>query len=115
MILRVPVAGKKERRLHILIYARYSTDEQRRSSIDDQVDFCRRILAESGVCDVSIEVLYDAKMSGELRDRPGINDVRRGIESRRWDLILCEDSSRLFRTRNRSQPGGFFFLKLIWT
>ena len=36
-------------------------------------------------------------MSGELKERPGINQVWSGIEARRWDLILVEDASRLYR------------------
>ena len=36
-------------------------------------------------------------MSGELRSRPGIDQVRAGILARQYDLILVEDSSRLYR------------------
>ena len=36
-------------------------------------------------------------MSGELVFRPGIDQVRAGVAARRWDLILVEDSGRLFR------------------
>ena len=36
-------------------------------------------------------------MSGELRSRPGIDRVWSGNREREWDLILVEDSSRLYR------------------
>ena len=36
-------------------------------------------------------------MSGELVSRPGIDLVREGIDDRRWNWIVAEDSSRLYR------------------
>jgi hypothetical protein len=36
-------------------------------------------------------------MSGELRDRPGINEVWRGVRERGWDMTLAEDASRFYR------------------
>jgi DNA invertase Pin-like site-specific DNA recombinase len=81
----------------VLIYARYSTDEQHPSSITDQVAYCREFLARAGVGQVEPEVLSDAELSGELVSRPGIDQVRAGIVARRWDLVIVEDSSRLFR------------------
>lgn len=85
------------RRVRALIYARYSTDEQNHSSIDDQVAYCQRYLERHGITDVEIETLFDAETSGELVSRPGIDQVREGIAARRWDLIVVEDCSRLFR------------------
>jgi DNA invertase Pin-like site-specific DNA recombinase len=92
--LRIPIEVPKGRPLRVLIYARYSTDEQNPRSIDDQVDYCRRFLEALGLHDVEITVLYDKGMSGELVSRPGIDEVLAGA---RWDLILCEDASRLYR------------------
>ncbi len=100
MLLRYPIEAPKGRRLRICIYARYSTEEQRATSIDDQVAFCRRALNDWEVNNADIEVISDPETSGELRDRPGISEVRRGVEAGRYDLILCEDSSRLFRNES---------------
>jgi hypothetical protein len=36
-------------------------------------------------------------MSGELANRPGIDEARKGIQRGAYDVILAEDSSRLFR------------------
>jgi len=77
--------------------ARYSTDEQNPRSIEDQVAYCKRFLATLGITDVEIEVIYDPEMSGELIFWPGIDQARDGIRNRRWDVIIVEDSSRLFR------------------
>jgi DNA invertase Pin-like site-specific DNA recombinase len=88
---------KFKRRLRVLIYARYSKDEQNPRSIDDQVAYCKRFLAALGFTDVEIDVLSDEGISGEKLFRPGINQVRAGIDSHRYDLIVVEDCSRLFR------------------
>ena len=47
-----------------------------------------------------MQYLSDEAMSGELHSRPGIDEAKQGIEERRWDLIVCEDSSRLYRVVN---------------
>lgn len=81
----------------VLDYCRFSTDEQRQQSIADQDDYCRSFLADNGCTPRTIELLSDDGLSGELQSRPGIDKVREGLRKRRWDLILVEDSSRLFR------------------
>jgi DNA invertase Pin-like site-specific DNA recombinase len=97
--LRVRIAIQKPagRRLRVIIYARYSTEEQHPSSIDDQIAYCKEFLKTNGITDAEIVVFQDAEMSGELVSRPGIDEVRARIHSRWPDLLLCEDSSRLFR------------------
>jgi len=99
MNLRVPLIIPQGRKLRVVIYARYSTSEQDGSSIAAQVRFCKEFLEALGV-EAEITVLSDEEMSGELRDRPGINEVRAGIDAKRWDLLLSEDSSRLFRNHS---------------
>ena len=85
--------------LRIIIYARYSTEDQNPRSIDDQVAECRRFLQTLGIdftrCD--IRVLSDRAISGEEVSRPGINDVKAAIRDVDVDLIVTEESSRLFR------------------
>ena len=81
----------------IAIYARFSTEEQDASSIDDQFTFCEQAIARLGYTDFEVTKMRDMELSGELASRPGINEVREGIEQGRWDLLISEDSSRLFR------------------
>lgn len=74
--------------LRILIHARFSTEEQRQSSIEDQVAACRSFLETNlpkgyKPQQVSVEVIKEPKVSGEIADRPGINQVWAGIESKR--------------------------------
>ncbi len=97
MKISCPFKRPVGRLLRVLLYARYSTQEQNRSSIDDQFRACRKFLGEWGIEDAEIQEVSDHEMSGELRNRPGIDQVRIGIQNRCWDLILGEDSSRLFR------------------
>ena len=102
MHLRQPIVIPSGKPLRVLIHARFSTEEQRQSSIEDQVASCRSFL-ESNLPkgykpqQVTVEVITEPEVSGEIADRPGINQVWAGIEAKRWDLILAEESSRLYR------------------
>ncbi len=85
-----------------LIQARYSTEEQRQTSTEDQIANYRRFLADNLPRDfepdqLDIEVIREPEVSGELLSRPGINEIWSGIESKRWDLIIAEESSRFYR------------------
>jgi len=97
--LRSPVDIPKGRRLRVLIYARFSTEEQNPRSIEDQVAFCKRFLQRLGLKDVEIavQILSDEAMSGELVSRPGIDEVHAVFHDRKCDLALVEDSGRFFR------------------
>lgn len=95
--VRTPIEVPRGWTLLVLIYARYSTSEQRRRSIKAQIEYCKKFLAALGIVRVKIQVIYDRKLSGELRSRPGIDRVWAGIKARRWHLILVEDCSRFYR------------------
>jgi len=102
MRLRQPIQLALGRPTKVLIQARYSTEEQRPTSTEDQIANCQRFLADSlpdGVepDQLVIEVIREPEVSGELMSRPGINEIWAGIESRRWDVIIAEESSRLYR------------------
>lgn len=80
----------------------YSTEEQLQTSTEDQIANCRRFLADNLPRDIeperlAIEVIGEREISGERMSRPGINEVWAGIEAGRWDLIIAEESSRLYR------------------
>jgi hypothetical protein len=86
----------------VLIQARYSTEEQRQMSIDDQINSCRRFLHENlppgvGPDRLAIRVVREPEISGERLDRPGIDQIKREIDERRIDMIVSEESSRLYR------------------
>lgn len=82
----------------LLVQTRVSTEEQRRQSGDDQKEYCLAFIGEkSGAKLKSVEHIHEEAVSGELRSRPGIDLVRQRIREGAVDLIIVEDSSRLFR------------------
>ena len=95
MHLRQPISLAIGRPTRVLIQARYSTEEQRQTSTEDQIDSCRRYLADNlprGVelDRLDIEVIREPEISGELLSRPGINEIWSGIAAKRWDVIIAE-------------------------
>src|SRR4051794_32694579 len=101
MRLRTNILTFAGRLLRVCIIARYSKEEKKRKkkSIEAQVLLCKQFLKQWGLTDdeVIIEVIADEGISGELVDRPGILTLRARIEGRVFDLIIAEDSSRLYR------------------
>ena len=94
MYLRQPIpAGTR-----ILGYYRFSKDEQRTQSIEDQHIYCVDFLEEYDVDCSEMERLSDNGLSGVLRNRPAIDQARARVAKRSWGVIVCEDSSRLFRS-----------------
>ncbi|HNO78103.1 MAG TPA: recombinase family protein [Phycisphaerae bacterium] len=101
--LACPIAPvKSRRRLRIVVYARFSTDQQSPRSIGDQVAICRKRLDALGLGDVEIIVVKDEAISGEHARRPGIDRVWDLIESGGCDVIIAEDLSRLYRHSTRA-------------
>lgn len=92
-----PLVSSGPRRLRVLIYARYSTDEQNPRSIDDQVTKCRAYLSRSGVHGYDEMLLDDREISGRKKSRPGIDRLIELIDQNAVDLVVVEDLSRLFR------------------
>jgi DNA invertase Pin-like site-specific DNA recombinase len=102
MNLRQRFQMPEGRKLRVAIQARFSTEEQRQSSIDDQIANCKRFLADNlpsgvGLDRVEVEEIREPEISGELLKRPGIDRVWVGIEARRWDVLIAEETSRLYR------------------
>ena len=90
------------RPLRVIVHARFSTDEQRQTSLDDQIAVCRQFVDQSlpkcwSPKQVEIPDIREPEISGEIADRLGINEVWTAIESKRVDLIVAEESSRLYR------------------
>ena len=81
--------------LSAAIYARYSSDNQSETSIEDQVRVCRRYAALQGF---TVVARYeDAAISGASTLRPGyqklLEDARKGA----FDIVLAEALDRLSR------------------
>ena len=89
MNLRETLVMPADRPLDVLIHTRYSTDEQSQSSIDGQINSCQRFLTanlprECTLEQVNVEIIREPEISGEIADRPGINQVWAGINTHRW-------------------------------
>jgi len=93
MYLQVPIPPQQ----NIVVVTRFSTDEQRQESNQAQHEYCAEFLDDHDVAYAQIHQIRDEGISGELLSRPGIDELRQGIKTRKWDLVICEDSSRLYR------------------
>jgi DNA invertase Pin-like site-specific DNA recombinase len=79
------------------IYARYSSENQRPESIDDQVSACRK-LAKLRSLTISDEHIYaDQAQSGARSDRPALAALMTAARSGDIDVVLIDDLSRLTR------------------
>ena len=79
------------------IYARYSSDNQRPESIEDQVRACRELAAARG-CSIADEHVYtDEAKSGTLRSRPGLEALCAAARDGAFEAVIVDDLSRLSR------------------
>lgn len=84
------------------IYARYSTDKQRAESIADQHRTCESIAARHGFRVVSR--FSDAALSGGTVQRPGYQALLEAARRHEFDVIVAEDTSRLWRNLAEQSP-----------
>lgn len=85
--------------VRVAIYARFSSDLQRETSIDDQLTVARRYADAHGWSVQPEHVYTDAALSGASLERPGLQALLRGAEAmpRPFDVLLVDDSSRVSR------------------
>ncbi len=76
-------------------YCRYSSDEQRQSSIRDQLRNIQHYCEKSGW---PTPVLFrDEAVSGTRNDRPGYRSLIQALETGAFDVVLVDEYSRLSR------------------
>lgn len=81
------------------IYARFSTDKQSETSIDDQARICRK---RAEALDVTVVATHaDNAISGATRvaDRPGGRAMLADMLARRFEVLILEGLDRLSRDR----------------
>lgn len=88
--------------MRAVIYARYSTERQRVSSIDDQLRQGRRV-AESLQLSV-VGTFEDRGISAGTAQRPGYQSMLEAARRGEFDIICAEDVSRLWRSRAEYGP-----------
>lgn len=84
------------------LYARYSTDKQSEASIPDQFRQCERLAERNGFAVVA--KLSDAAISGGTAHRPGYQQLLARARAREFDVIIAEDTSRLWRNLAEQAP-----------
>jgi len=78
------------------IYARYSSDLQSESSIDDQVRLCRERAVHDGM--TVVEVFTDYAISGgHLSNRPGMLSLLDQARKNTFDVLIAEALDRISR------------------
>ncbi len=90
--------------MRAVIYARYSTELQSASSIDDQVRLCRECLERDG--HKMVQVYNDRAVSGATLMRPGIQMLMQDASRGEFDLIYAEALDRI--SRDQEDVAGFF-------
>jgi site-specific DNA recombinase len=86
------------------IYARYSSDNQREQSIEDQLRLCREHAAREGW--TVTRIFQDAAMSGASALRPGYQSLLEGARNRDFEVVVSEALDRL--SRDQSDVAGLF-------
>lgn len=92
----------------VAIYARYSSDKQSCTSIDDQVARCRQYVEAAGGTVRDQHVFTDAAVSGASLERDGWEALMKLVRAnpKRIDAIVTEDISRV--TRDFADWGALF-------
>lgn len=79
------------------IYARYSSENQRPESIEDQVAACRRLAGQREFTIAEEHIYSDQAQSGTRKDRPGLVTLLSSAQSGQFQVVLVDDLSRLAR------------------
>jgi site-specific DNA recombinase len=78
-----------------IVYARFSTERQSERSIEDQVEVCRRYIAEHGW--TFVRSYEDRAISGASAVRPGFQAMLTDADRRLFDMVVVEAIDRLGR------------------
>jgi DNA invertase Pin-like site-specific DNA recombinase len=84
------------------LYARYSTENQREASIDDQLRECKKLAAANDF--VVVDQFADYGISGGTSERPGYQLMLSQARVGKFEAIVAEDLSRLWRGMAEQAP-----------
>ncbi|MBN9052457.1 MAG: recombinase family protein, partial [Rhizobiales bacterium] len=90
--------------MKVALYARYSSDNQRDASIEDQLRLCRARAEREGW--TIVDSYTDRAISGASLLRPGVQELIADGLKRRFDVILTESLDRL--SRDQEDIAGFY-------
>lgn len=86
--------------MRVAIYARYSSDNQKEASIEDQITICRERAEREGW--TIIGAYTDHAVSGASLIRPGIQSLLSDATNGKFDIVLAEALDRLSRDQEDS-------------
>jgi site-specific DNA recombinase len=90
--------------MRAVIYARYSSDNQREASIEDQARICRARAEREGWC--IVDVYADYAISGAAAGRPRFQQLMADARTDRFDLVIAEALDRI--SRDQEHIAGFY-------
>lgn len=90
--------------MRVAIYARYSSDNQRDASIEDQIRICRARIQQEGW--TLAATFTDHAMSGATTLRPGYQKLLEEARANRFDVVLTEALDRV--SRDQEDIAGFY-------
>lgn len=88
----------------VTLYARYSSDNQRDASIEDQLRQCRERAAREGW--TVVDTYSDRAISGASLIRSGIQSLLADAQAGRFDMVLSEALDRI--SRDQEDVAGVF-------
>ena len=90
--------------MHSVIYARYSSDNQREASIDDQVRVCREHIERQGWN--YLHAYTDRALSGASALRPGYQKLLEDARNGAFEVVVAEALDRL--SRDQEDVAGLY-------
>ena len=83
--------------MKVALYARVATQRQGDEGAASQIEALRAHASQQGSEVVETYVCCDAGYSGVSLDRPGLNRLRYGVETKAFDTVLMMSPDRLSR------------------
>ena len=80
--------------MKVAIYARYSSENQRPESIEDQIRGCQELAVARGYSVDPAHIYRDETKSGASRDRSGLEALLAAARARQFEAVLVDDLSR---------------------
>ena len=89
------IGKPKASSMRVVLYARYSSDQQRAASIPDQFRICREFAERQGW--TVVDEYGDSATSGASLMRPDVQKLMRAAQNRTFDVALAEALDRFSR------------------
>ena len=91
--------GQSHATVRCAIYARYSSDQQRQASIEDQIRNCRESVVSRGWQILDQYMFSDFAVTGTAGDRDGLQGLLKhaSVKNPPFDYVVVDDASRLAR------------------